>query len=691
MKWFVEGWRRYAPRKVSGSARPALERLENRRLLSVVYSVVDLGTLGGTSSMALAINNAGQIVGQADTSSGASHPFFYNPVTASMQDLGTLGGATGSATCINAAGQVVGWATAGNNIPRPFLWTSNGMADLTPAGAVGGQANGINDSGAIAMTLTLTDGSNNAYVDAAGQYTNLNSFMGSTSSLGQAINATGQVAGNVSSAGLPNAWFLGNSASASVLGAPTGSDGALSFNVTSINDGGQIVGYRVDHSPDPTEPNLPSGWLYAGGQFSATAMQQPQSIDSAGDIVGASFVNGGADDLEAHAFVTVGGGNQDLNNLIAAGSGTGWVLSQANSINSAGQIVGWGLLNGAQHAFLLNPQVSSGPPAATGQIAGTVFEDSNSNAQVEIGEPALAGWQVYIDANNNGILDPGEQVVTTDSFGHYALPGLAAGTYVVREVQPGGWASTVPAPVPGQGAFYDVTLASNNSIVSDENFGNAPIHVSTGSGQIVGSVYNDANGNAKRQKNEKPLAGVQVFVDLNNDGLFESGEPTGTTDASGHYVIGSLGAGTYSVDVTAPAGWLMTTSATGSLSAQLTTATSVVSEPDIGLDLGATVSGQVLNDVAGKGKISRKSPPLTGWRVFIDANGDGTWQSDEPLVITNSAGQFSLIGLRPGKFLLRVVPEAGRQQTKPTHNAPLRIHLAWKKKLKTPPFGEHQT
>lgn len=691
MKRFVEGRRRYAPRKIFAKARPALELLENRRLLSVVYSVVDLGTLGGSSSIALAINNAGQVVGQADTSSGASHPFLYNPATTSMQDLGTFGGATGSATGINSAGQVVGWATASDNIPRPFLWSSSGLTNLTPAGASGGQANAINDAGAIAMTVTQSDGSSNAYLDVGGQFTNLNSILGSTNSLGQAINAPGQIAGNVSSASLPIGWFLGNSAGASVLGAPSDSDGALSFNVTSINDAGQIVGYRVDPSPDPTEPNLPSGWIYSGGQFGAAAMQQPQYIDDAGDIVGASFVNGGADDLEAHAFVTEGEVTQDLNNLIAAGSGAGWVLSQANSMNSAGQIVGWGLVNGAQHAFLLNPQISSGPPAATGQIAGTVFEDSNSNGQVESGEPALAGWQVYIDANDNGILDPGEQVVTTDSFGHYALSGLAAGTYVVREVQPGGWASTVPAPVPGQGAFYDVTLASNTSIVSDENFGNVPIHVSTGSGQIVGSVYNDANGNAKRQKNEKPLAGVQVFVDLNDDGLFESGEPTATTDASGHYVISGLGAGTYNVDVTAPAGWVMTTSASGSLSAQLATATSVVNEPDIGLDLGATVSGQVLNDVTGKGKINRKSSPLAGWRVFIDTNGDGAWQPNEPSVVTNSAGQFTLTGLRPRNLLLRVVPETGWQQTKPTHNTPLRIHLAWKKKIKTQPFGEHLT
>lgn len=690
MKWFAEGWRPYAPRKVQETARPALERLEDRRLLSVVYSVVDLGTLGGISSMALAINNAGQIVGQADTSSGASHPFLYNPATASMQDLGTFGGATGSATGINSAGQIVGWATASDNVPRPFLWSSNGLINLAPAGASGGQANAINDSGAIAMTLSLTDGSTNAYLDIGGQFTNLNSFLGSTSSLGQAINATSQVAGYASSASLSNGWFTGNSAGANLLGAPAGSDGALSFSVTSINDAGQIVGYRVDRSPDPTEPNLPSGWVYANGQFAATAIQQPQFIDDAGDIVGASFVIGGADELDAHAFVTVGGVTQDLNNLIAAGSGTGWVLSQANAISSTGQIVGWGLLNGTQHAFLLNPQASSGPPAATGQIMGTVFEDSNSNGQVETGEPALAGWQIYIDANNNNILDPGEQVVATDSLGHYTLSGLAAGTYVVREVQPGGWASTVPAPVPGQGAFYDVTLESNTSVVSSENFGNVPIHVATGSGQIIGSVYNDANGNGERQKNEKRFAGVQVFVDLNDDGLFESGEPTATTDASGHYVIGGLGAGNYNVDVTAPTGWIVTTSASGSLSAQLTSSTGVVSEPDIGLDLGATVSGQVLTDVTGKGRINRKSPPLEGWRVFIDTNSDGAWQPDEPSVVTNGAGQFTLTGLRPGTFLLRIVPETGWQQTKPKGNAPLRIHLAWKKKLKMQAFGEHK-
>jgi hypothetical protein len=44
----------------------------------------------------------------------------------------------------------------------------------------------------------------------------------------------------------------------------------------------------------------------------------------------------------------------DLNDFIPAGSP--WYLQNASSINDAGEIVGWGTINGEVHAFLATPR-----------------------------------------------------------------------------------------------------------------------------------------------------------------------------------------------------------------------------------------------------------------------------------------------------------------------------------------------
>ena len=78
------------------------------RPVAAGYSVLDLGTLGGNSSEATGINNAGQIVGSSATATGAVHGFLHQQ--GSMTDLGTMiGGSSSHATGINDAGQVVGY------------------------------------------------------------------------------------------------------------------------------------------------------------------------------------------------------------------------------------------------------------------------------------------------------------------------------------------------------------------------------------------------------------------------------------------------------------------------------------------------------------------------------------------------------------------------------------------------------
>ena len=74
----------------------------------IEYTIADLGTLGGPTSVAIAISQNGIVVGNAMVSS--NHPFLYK-AGKPMQDLGLLdpvNGIVGDATSVNSNGQVVG-------------------------------------------------------------------------------------------------------------------------------------------------------------------------------------------------------------------------------------------------------------------------------------------------------------------------------------------------------------------------------------------------------------------------------------------------------------------------------------------------------------------------------------------------------------------------------------------------------
>jgi probable HAF family extracellular repeat protein len=163
---------------IVGSVRVTQGDLESRHAAVLADgTVTDLGTLGGRSSVALAINDAGVVVGWADTPTG-SHAFRY--ANGVMTDLGTLGGANSVANGINASGAIVGAADRADGTRRAFLVTGSGMADLGTLGGASSEARAINDMGQVVgwSETSLSDPySTRAFVFSDGAMHDLNGYL----------------------------------------------------------------------------------------------------------------------------------------------------------------------------------------------------------------------------------------------------------------------------------------------------------------------------------------------------------------------------------------------------------------------------------------------------------------------------------------------------------------------------------
>ena len=109
-------------------------------------ALLDLGTLGGSTSIAIGINDAIEAVGGADLPSGLQHAFLWtrdNPVY-HMQDLDPNSEYGSYGVAINNAHQVAGVRDHGHGVAVVFLWTpAAGLQEL----GFQGRPYSLNDNG----------------------------------------------------------------------------------------------------------------------------------------------------------------------------------------------------------------------------------------------------------------------------------------------------------------------------------------------------------------------------------------------------------------------------------------------------------------------------------------------------------------------------------------------------------------
>ena len=107
---------------------------------------------------------------------------------------------------------------------------------------------------------------------------------------------------------------------------------------------------------------------------------------------------------------------------------------------------------------------------------------------------------------------------------------------------------------------YTITLSrtqSNDPRFDNVNVPNVSLTNVDDEGAVAGQAFFDLNGNGSRDNGEQGLADARVFLDLNDNGQRETNEPIQTTDNSGGYSFDPVAAGTYSVRVIPPAGFIV--------------------------------------------------------------------------------------------------------------------------------------
>lgn len=301
--------------------------------------------------------------------------------------------------------------------------------------------------------------------------------------------------------------------------------------------------------------------------------------------------------------------------------------------------------------------VQAGTSGGSASISGNVFNDYDVDGARDSNEPALSGWTVFIDADKDGALDAGEKTAQTNASGNYAFTGLAAGSYRVSSVAQSGYRRTAP----GSG-FHDVTLTAGQAVAS-RNF------AQTRKVTISGTVFNDSNGDGVRQSGEPVANGWKVFVDDDKDGVHDAAEYSALTDSQGNYAFKLLwGDRVHRVRVAPQTGWRVSSPESGYHDVSAAWA-GVYTGRNFGVSQKTLIAGTVFADANSSQSRDSGESGLSGWRIYIDHNNNGLFDTGDAGILTDSAGNFRFRAQSAGSFVVRVVQQSGYTRTTPTGGA----------------------
>jgi probable HAF family extracellular repeat protein len=312
---------------------------------SPIYTLADLGTLGGPSAAATSVNASGQAVGTIATPSGFLNAFSFD--ASGMTNLtANTPAISGQTNGINDAGEIAGTQIVGGQ-SYATVWT-NGVANAV--GGAGSYAMAINDDGSVAGML-VKNGQGNAFVSQNGTVIDLGTFAGGFWSSAYGLNSDGQAAGyGMTANGTFRAFIWTPGQGYTTLATLGGANGyALAINDAGMATGASQVGSGFIHAFVSNGSSIKDLGTLGGSSSYA------YGINNLGNVVGYSLTGSNTMD----GFLYEGGVMYDMNALLI--DAPGWTITQLYGINDSNQVVGVGILNGVEHAVLLTDPPAPGP------------------------------------------------------------------------------------------------------------------------------------------------------------------------------------------------------------------------------------------------------------------------------------------------------------------------------------------
>ena len=307
--------------------------------------------------------------------------------------------------------------------------------------------------------------------------------------------------------------------------------------------------------------------------------------------------------------------------------------------------------------------------AQPARIAGSVYVDTNNNGVRDAGEQGIAGATVKLVAVST-IATQQNVTVVTDTNGNYSITGLAPGSYRLVEVQPAGYFDGLDRAGTIGGVTVGRAVNPGDRIVNIQlNGGDAGIHYDFGElepGSIRGRVhFTDKDGNCFSDTEIlAPVVGAVVRLkDASGNVLAET-----LTDDNGEYEFTGLAPGVYTIEEVTPAGLIdggdhigtIAGVKVGQKTANDVLSSIVIGSGDNGIDydfcehLPALLAGYVYHDRNDNGLRESGEEAIPGATVLLlDASGTqiGT-------ATTDANGFYQFAGLAKGVYrVVEVHPE----------------------------------